>query len=105
MSVLSEYSNDSVINENIIIPSKICDILCSQCSSAVILQNDSQRENFKKCLSSSFDGRRILSRYEHNKELSENALATITRLIINRECNILLNEKKTTLQNPLQKLV
>ena len=91
MSVLGEYSNDSVINENILIHSNICDILCSQCSSAVVLQNDSHRENLKKFISSSFDGRRIFSHYQQNKELSENALATLTRLIINRECNILLN--------------
>ena len=96
MSVLGEYSNDSVINENILIYSNICDKLCSQCSSAVMLQNDSQRENLNKFLSSSFDERRILSHYQQNKELFENALATLTRLIINRECNILLNEKKTT---------
>ena len=70
-----------------------------------MLQNDSQLENLKKFLSSSFDGRRILSHYQQNKELSENALAALTRLIINRECNILLNETKTTLENPLQKLV
>ena len=42
----------------------------------------------------------VASRLEKNKELSENALATLTRLIINRDCNILLNAGLALLCDP-----
>ena len=97
-----ESFSDSV--KNIIVSSKPCEILCSKCNDMVIVQNSSQREGVGTFLASSFDGRRVLSNFKRNKELTYNALSLLTYLIIERECNILFDEKNASLHNPLKKL-
>lgn len=95
----------SNVETSFIASSRPCDIVCSKCGDIVIPSNDSHRDDIKTFLSTSFEGRRVLSHFEfNNKELDADSLSTLTRLIINRECEKIEHEKNVHVGNPLKKL-